>query len=120
MYVRYNANPKTDRGIDCTVRAISTVLNKDWEDIYMELCLQGLIMGDMPTANHVWGKFLRSKGFRSSTVEDETVKSFADTHKKGRYILALKGHVVAVIDGDYYDTWDSGSEIPLYYWERQK
>lgn len=34
----------------------------------------------------------------------------------GRYLLALDQHVVAVVDGDYYDTWDSGNEIPIYYW----
>ena len=28
----------------------------------------------------------------------------------------ISGHVVAVIDGNYYDTWDSGDKIPIYYW----
>jgi hypothetical protein len=22
------------------------------------------------------------------------------------------------VNGCYYDTWDSGQEMPLYYWER--
>ena len=26
------------------------------------------------------------------------------------------GHVVAVEDGNYYDIWDSGDEVPTYYW----
>lgn len=37
----------------------------------------------------------------------------------GTYILALSGHVVTVVDGDWYDTWDSGGEIPIYYWVRE-
>ena len=35
----------------------------------------------------------------------------------GRYILATGEHVVAIENGDYYDTWDSGDEIPIYYWK---
>lgn len=30
----------------------------------------------------------------------------------------IDGHVVCVQDGFYWDTWDSGQEIPVYYWER--
>ena len=29
-------------------------------------------------------------------------------------------HVIAVENGDYYDNWDSGDEVPIYYWERRK
>lgn len=36
----------------------------------------------------------------------------------GRIFLALPSHVVTVIDGDWLDTWDSGGETPLYYWEK--
>jgi hypothetical protein len=37
-----------------------------------------------------------------------TVKSFAMSHPKGKYIVSVAHHVVAVVDGMYYDTWDSG------------
>ena len=36
----------------------------------------------------------------------------------GTYILAMATHVVAVVDGDWLDTWDSGDETPLYYWQK--
>lgn len=32
--------------------------------------------------------------------------------------ILIDGHVVCVQDGYYYDSWDSGNEIPIYYWER--
>nr|DAW82566.1 MAG TPA: hypothetical protein [Caudoviricetes sp.] len=35
------------------------------------------------------------------------------------YVLALSSHVVCVEDGTYFDTWDSGSEIPLFYWAKE-
>ena len=28
-------------------------------------------------------------------------------------------NVIAVIDGDYYDSWDSGNEVPIYYWKQE-
>ena len=36
---------------------------------------------------------------------------------EGVYVVGLDSHVVAVIDGIYIDTWDSGNEIPIYYWK---
>ena len=39
---------------------------------------------------------------------------------EGKYLLATGTHVVTVIDGDYYDTWDSGDEIPIYYFTKEE
>lgn len=123
MYVSYNGNPQLNNVIDCTVRAISKALNQSWEETYIGLCIEGFVLCDMPSANHVWGSYLKSKGFTRKIIPencpiDYTVRDFARDNPEGIYILALSGHVVAVVDGDYLDTWDSGDEIPVYYWER--
>lgn len=122
MYIEYNANPKARRGDDCTVRAISKILNKSWEEVYLDLCVYGLKYYDMPTSNYVWGMYLKDQGYTRKIVPNDchcyTVADFAKDHPSGRYILALHGHVVACIDGDYYDSWNSGDEIPLYYFVR--
>ena len=81
-------------------------------------------MGDMPSANHVWGAYLRSRGFDRDMISNScpdcyTVADFAAEHPHGIYILALSGHVVCVQNGDWIDTWDSGGEIPLYYWHKE-
>lgn len=52
---RHNENPDGRNVGDCTVRAISTALGQEWETTYIALALQGYLMGDMPSANHVWG-----------------------------------------------------------------
>lgn len=122
-FVSYNANPDGKNVGDCTVRAISRALNQDWETTYTGLALQGFIMRDMPSANHVWGSYLRSNGFSRYILPDAcpdcyTVSDFAGEHPEGVFILALSGHVVCVEDGNYYDTWNSGDKVPLYYWER--
>lgn len=123
-FIEYNANPAGRRVGDCTVRAISKALGKDWEDVYSGLFVEGYSMSDMPSANSVWGAYLRDHGFTRQIIPDYvpidyTVRDFCEDHPTDTYILAIDGHVVCVIDGDYYDAWDSGNEIPHYYWMRK-
>lgn len=119
----YNANPVNNTVGDCTVRAISKVLDQDWEKTYIDLCLQGYIMCDMPSANRVWGAYLKSKGYKRQLIDDDrenyNVEMFCSEHPNGRYILAISGHVVAAINGYYYDTWNSGGEVPVYCWYKE-
>jgi hypothetical protein len=80
-------------------------------------------LADMMDANHVWGEFLFENGFRRYIIPNEcptcyTIRDFCRDYPKGEYILATGSHVVAVVDGDYYDSWDSGDEVPIYYWRR--
>lgn len=62
-FVYYNANPnKTDVG-DCTIRAISTVLNKSWDEVYIGLSVLGFEHKDMPSSNNIWHKYLEENGY---------------------------------------------------------
>ena len=45
-----------------------------------------------------------------------TVESFTKEHKEGTYILRVANHIVASVDGMYYDTWDSGHKSLYGYW----
>lgn len=114
-FVTYNPNPAERNVSDCAVRAVAKALDISWEAAYVCLAVQGLMDSDMPHANHVWGDFLKNRGFRRDLVPDGiTVHEFADSHPRGTYILALSGHVVCVQDNVLYDTWPSGNEIVLY------
>lgn len=120
-YVYYNPNPKGKNVGDCTIRAICKATGQDWENVYTELYAQGCALSDMPSADHVWGSYLRWRGYKRYFTPDQdiyTVDDFCIDNPVGTYLLKLPGHVVCVVDGHYYDTWDSGGEIPLYYWAR--
>lgn len=123
MYRYYNPNPDGNNVGDCTIRAICKATGEDWDTVFAALTAQAFYMKNMPSANHVWGSYLRRKGFERRIVDDKgrdiyTVADFADDHNKGTYILAVPEHVVCVQNGNYYDTWDSGREIPVYYWRK--
>ena len=124
-YTYYNPNPLGLSVGDCTIRAISKIIERDWKQTYLGLIVQGYQMYDMPSANRVWGEYLRSLGFVRRTIPDNcpdcyTVRDFCRDNPIGKFILGTGEHVIAVVDGDYYDSWDSGREIPIYYFERQK
>lgn len=51
MFVRYNPNPAGKNVGDCPVRAICKATGQGWHETYMQLCMQGLALADMPSAN---------------------------------------------------------------------
>ena len=124
-YINYNPNPVRKLVGDCVIRAISKTLDKDWEDTYLEIVMKGYVMHDMPSSNDVWGSYLLEHGFRRYVIPDTcpncyTVAQFVIDNPDLTGILATGTHVIAVNNGDYYDTWDSGNEIPIYYWRKER
>ena len=45
-----NLNPRKKSVGDCTVRAIAIATGSAWVDTYLDLCLLGMVMADMPSA----------------------------------------------------------------------
>ena len=122
-YIETNLNPSGKRVGDCVIRAIALVLGDDWDRVYIDIVLEGFALKDMPSANYVWGSYLRRRGYVRRVIANTcprcySVKDFCEDHQRGKYVLATGSHVIAVVDGNYYDTWDSGDEVPIYFWER--
>ena len=125
MFKKYNSNPKGEYVGDCVIRAISKATDLSWDRVYAELAVQGFMMADMPSSDAVWGAVLRQAGYYREAVPNTcpdcyTVADFAADHPEGIFVLALGGHVVTVDQGDWFDTWDSGNEIPQYYFYRKE
>ena len=120
-----NLNPRKKSVGDCTVRAIAIATGSAWVDTYLNLCLLGMVMADMPSANSVTTAYLRNKGFRRRTIPDDcpdcyTISDFCKDHPKGTYIIGTGSHLTTVIDGDLFDSWDSSNECPVYYFEKME
>lgn len=124
MWIEYLNNPFGLRVGDCVIRAIAKALNQSWEKTYIDLCVQGFMLGDLPSSNAVWSSYLRHKGFKRRTIQDcpdcYDVENFCEENKKGIFVLGTGSHAVTVIDGNYFDAWDCGKEIPLYYFSKEE
>ena len=72
----------------------------------------------MPSANTIWGEYLERTMFYREPRSRITIKQFCLANPKGVYTIGTGTHAVTVIDGNYYDIWDSGDEKVLYYFER--
>lgn len=121
MYKYYNPNPSGRKVDDCVIRTISKLFNISWDEAYDEICDLGAVIHNMPSSNEVWGEYLRVHGFERRVLSSNcpycmTISEFCDYHKTGIYALATGSHVVAAVDGTYYDSGDSGDEVVAYYW----
>ena len=123
MWQYINLNPRNKSVGDCTVRAISTATDKKWVETYLDLCLFGMLMGDMPSSNSVTTAYLKKNGFRRKTIPDSchelySVSDFCKDHPDGTFVIGTGSHLTAVIDGVLWDSWDSRNETPVYYFEK--
>lgn len=124
MFKEFNPNPVNNLVEDCTVRALCKIFDKDWDTIFMSLTAYAFTMKDMQDSNVVWGRYLFDRGFNRYIIPNTcpdcyTIKDFCKDNPKGTFAVATGRHVVAVVDGDYYDSWDSGNEIPVYFWKKE-
>ena len=125
MYVYFNPNPARRVTSDCVIRAVCKLMDIDWDTAFLKLSYIAFIKKDSIEKGHVWGDFLKLNGYRRGHIPDScpdcyTVENFCVDHPKGRYLLRIdgmvSGHVVTVVDGDYYDTWESGGETVEYFY----
>jgi len=121
LWIRCNPNPLGKSTSDCVVRAIAIATNQSWREVYTALCKYGEIECEMPNANSLWGLYLKTLGAEQFLLPEScpgciTVRAFCKKYSEGIYVIGTGSHAVAVIDGDYYDAWDSGNEVPSYFW----
>lgn len=122
MWVKANPNPAGKNVPDCVIRAISIALNQPWLQTFDELCDVARMDYNMPSADTVWGHYLYLKGFEPFILPGAcprciTIREFTRWFPEGVYIIGTGSHAVAVISGNYFDSWDSGDETPSFFWQ---
>ena len=119
VYYQPNKNDTKDKYGDCVVRAITKVFDLSWEDAFMSLIPSALKIKSMPDTKEVLNEYFKEKNIKwvgCKAVKGKprlTPKTFKE---KGSYVLSLAGHILAVENGCYYDTWDSGECCVYGYW----
>jgi len=125
-YFQPNKKDLKDKVGDCQIRALCKTLNLSWVeafDLTIPICreLQTYTIFDCDLKKTK--EAMRSFGFEYTGVSNKkgtkrpTVDSFAKNHPEGTFILSVAHHVVACVDGKYYDTWDSGHKSLYGYYQ---
>lgn len=123
QYYQPNKKDLKDEQGDCVIRTLTKALNEDWVTIFDKLVPIARENQCMPNSKTCWEHLLSSCGFEYHGISNAkgtkrpTVESFAREHKTGTYVLRVAHHIVCVVDGKYYDTWDSGYKSLYGYWE---
>lgn len=126
-YKYYQPNKKDlkDENGDCVIRALTKVTGKEWVQVFDELVPIASEKQCMPNGKACYSEHLIRNGFTYHGISNKkgskrpTVDRFAKDHKDGKYILRAAHHLVAVVNGIYYDTWDSGDCCLYGYWEKR-
>ena len=120
----YNANANGKNVGDCSRRSISLAYGKPYEQVALDSRRLASAMGTRYQSNRVIYQLIKKYGYvwkkdakdLGLDVEGRpTVGDVADHLPTGTYIVhcespdkrQIAGHMVALIDGTLYDTWDS-------------
>ena len=111
-----------DRG-DCVIRALANAISCLWVESFDYLTAKARRDFNVPNDG---------PGFRRWIVEDGavwthcpavkgkkrmTVKEFAETHPKGRYVISIANHETACVDGVILDAWNCGHKAVVGYFD---
>lgn len=124
MWIYANPNPCRQEEPDCVVRAISIATDQTWKKVHRDLCELSAEKCTMPSVNWLWELYLRKKGFEKFLLPEAcpaclTVEDFCREFPYGTYVIGTGSHAVAVIDGNYIDSFDSGDEVPSYFFRKR-
>ena len=122
-FVVYNPNPIGAKAGDCVIRAIMKATGMEWHDVYVEVCAMGYAMCEWGNANRIWSRWLIDHGYKRHGLPDTgpvcySIADFARDHKHGTFIVGTGTHVVCIVDGVIYDSWDSSAEIAVFYYDK--
>lgn len=122
MWIPANPNPEKRIVPDCVIRAIGIALNKPWLEVSDGLYEIARSRYSITSDDHIWGRYLYERGYLpfllpESCPECITIKAFSRMFPRGTYVIGTGYHAVAVVNGNYFDTWDSGNEVPTFFFK---
>lgn len=125
-YKYYQPNEKDlkDQQGDCAIRALTKFLGCTWLEAFDKLAVYARQTQTLINSLDNIKLFMAQAGYEYTSIykERKTVLDFAKAHKTGTFILYVRvgysTHLVAVMDGVYYDTWDCGDRLIYGYWKK--
>lgn len=137
---KYNPNPEQKNTGDCSIRSYCGAFGLTWDAAYDIASKIAKSMSELPDSSHVCDAIItqhfgmhvmeeevknehhedlvdneenakkKQKKSKKKKVAKMTINEFAMTHPFGTYIVVSPHHQTAVINGEYWDSWDSGEK----------
>lgn len=93
---------------DCAVRALAAVTGKPYSEVNQWLIAGGYRQPRTGTSKNPYQKYLEHCGIASRVVRvpAKTIRSFQQRRYQGKFLVRVRGHILAVIDGQAIDWAD--------------
>lgn len=128
-YFQPNKLDIKDKRGDCAIRALAKTFDCTWGEAFtmcIEPVLKHQVLFNDSNAKELNKIFEEIGLFYTGTTpkkgkKRQTVAEFAKSTKGDgkHYIAKVPHHFVAVYDGVYYDTWDSGKQLLYGYYTKE-
>ncbi len=110
LFVFSNPHPEGCLVGDCVKRAITIATNSNYQDVALGLNrFKRLINAKKFNERKNWIKYLleQYKATKLNGYKNIKLGDFAKANPQGNYIIKVRKHCVAVVNGKVYDTWNS-------------
>lgn len=124
----YNANVNDKSTGDCVIRSLSLAYNIDYRSVRSELHKirrdNNFYQWNIKQNYEIFIKNHGYKEYKDIASENLTEEQFAANNQDGTYLLVVgkskdsnnHSHMVCIIDGDIYDSWNSTGWYVKYYY----
>lgn len=119
-YRKFNINPNDRNVDDCYIRSLSLAYGLPYTEVKNELNkMHRRSSTHAANSDYILELFIKNHGSESvyNVREDVTLEEFSGEHNEGTFIVftgktkKYSDHMVCVIDGDYWDSWDSSKQV---------
>ena len=95
---------------DCVIRACAIATDRDYLDVFKDLCQIGIKIGDLPNAPSVYDEFLTCHGFTKNKAPKRNgkkipIRDWVPDAPQGNIVAITRLHLVAIVDNVQHDTW---------------
>jgi hypothetical protein len=114
LFIKENINPLGKKTTDCVIRAIAKAEGKEWLEVFDILVKLARENYTIPNGKDNYKEYLEKYPkinvfhMVANKKKRYTVKEVSKW--QGTYIVQTARHLTTTIDGNYYDTWDSGNK----------
>jgi hypothetical protein len=121
----YNSNPNKYKTSDCVIRAISTALDKSWDDVLKDLTLYALKYKYFINCEELYEIYLKDykwkkhKAPRKRNEKPYTLREWLKTFNKEAIVTIDENHLTYVNNHIVYDIWNcTDNEVGVFWTQK--